>query len=175
MAFLRGIAARIKGNDCERSVKRLATDFSLSGSGIDAGGVATINVGLFSRKVVELVKATETAASLDDMQYQLCKTIHSTRDEALRTICERIRLQIMVSFNQFTQLIEAVKTDASPEIRKKLVEWMDFSSDLSKYAIDALDPGSTARGVRPQYSLQEIAKYQKITEDDMREALDLMQ
>jgi hypothetical protein len=83
----------------------------------------------------------------------------------------RIRLQIILSFHEFSKLIEAVKTDPSPETRKKLVEWMDYSSDLSKHAINALNPDSTARGVRPQHSLNEIANYQKITEDDMQAAL----
>ncbi len=48
---------------------------------------------------------------------------------------------------------------------------MDYSSDLSKHAINTLNPDSTARGVRPQHSLDEIAKYQKVTEDDMQAAL----
>ena len=74
----------------------------------------------------------------------------------------------------FQKLIEAVKTDPSSDTRKKLVEWMEYSSDLSKHAINAVNPDSTARGVRPQYSLDEIAKYQKIPEDDMQEALDLL-
>jgi hypothetical protein len=175
MSFLRGIATRIKGHDCEHSIKQMASEFSISGLGIDAaGGVATINVGLFSRKVVEIVKATKDAVSLDDMQYQLCKTIHSTKDEAFKTTCERIRLQIFISFHEFSKIIEAVKTDPSPETRKKLVEWMYYSSDLSKHAINALDPGSTSRGVRPRHSLEEIAKYQKITKDDMQAALGLL-
>jgi hypothetical protein len=57
--------------------------------------VAKINVGLFSRKVVELVKATDTAVSLDETQYQLCMALHRTRDEALKSICERIHLQLI--------------------------------------------------------------------------------
>jgi hypothetical protein len=179
MSFLRGFAARIKGhdNDCKHSVKQYASDFSISGPSIDAApgmGVAKINVGLFSKKVVELVKATDTAVSLDETQYQLCMAIRSTKDEKLKTICLRIRLQIILSFHEFSKLIEAIKVDPSPETRKKLVEWMDYSSDLSKHAINALDPDSTSRGVRPQHSLEEIAKYQKITEDDMQEALDLL-
>jgi hypothetical protein len=177
MSFLRGIAAKIKGHDCEHSVKQLASEFSISGPEIDiaGGGVAKINVGLFSRKVVELVKARDTAVSLDEMQYQLCMAIHSTKDDALKSICWRIRLQIMISFHKFSELIEAVKTDPSPETRKKLVEWMEYSSDLSKHAINALDPSSTARGVRAQHSLDEIAEYQKITHDDMDAALGLLQ
>jgi hypothetical protein len=183
MSFLRGIAARIKshGDDddvCKRSVKQIASEFSISGPEIgDATGMgaAKINVGLFSRKVVELVKATDTAVSLDETQYQLCMAIRSTKDEKLKAICLRIRLQIILSFHEFSKLIEVVKTDPGPETRKKLVEWMDYSSDLSKHAINALNPDSTARGVRPQHSLYEIAKYQKITEDDMQRALDLLQ
>jgi predicted GNAT superfamily acetyltransferase len=136
---LRGLAARIKGHDCERAVKKLGSEFSLYGPDIYAGGVAKINVGLFSRKVVELVKATDTALSLDETQYQLCMAIRSTKDEALKTICERIRLQIILAFHELSILIETVKTDPSPETRKKLVEWIRYSSDLSKHAINALN------------------------------------
>jgi len=177
MSFLRGLAARIKShddNDCKRSVKQIASEFSILGPEIgDAAGigVAKINVGLFSRKVVELVKATDTAVSLDATQYQLCMAIRNTKDEKLKTICWRIRLQIILSFHEFSKLIEAVKSDPSPETRKKLVEWMEYSSDLSKHAINALNPDSTARGVKPEHSLDEITNYQKITEGDLQAAL----
>jgi hypothetical protein len=119
-------------------------------------GAAKINVGLFSRQVIELVKATDAAVSLDEMQYQLCMAIHSTKDEKLKSISLRIRLQIMISFHEFSKLIETVKTDPSPETRKKLVEWMEYSSDLSKHAINALDPSSTARGVRAKHPLRRL-------------------
>jgi hypothetical protein len=178
MSLLRAIAARIKGHDddndyCKRSIKQIASEFSISGPELDAAGVGTakINVGLFSRKVVELVKAKDTAVSLDETQYQLCMAIRSTKDEKLKTICWKIRLQIILSFHEFSKLIEAVQSDPSPDIRKKLVEWIDYSSDLSKHAINALNPDSTSRGVRPQHSLDEIAKYQEISEDDMQAAL----
>jgi hypothetical protein len=176
MSLLKGIAAKIRGHECQRSIKQTASEFSISGPGIDAasGGAATINVGIFSRKVVELVKATGDAVSLDNTQYELCMAIHRTKDEAFKTKCERIRMQIILSFNEYSKLIEAIKADPSPEIRKKLVEWMEYSSDLSKHAINALDPISTARGVRAKHSLEDIAKYQKITNADMQEALDLL-
>lgn len=58
------------------------------------------------------------------------------------------------------------------EIRKKLVEWIEYSSDLSKHAITAIDPDSTTRGVRPHHSLEEISKYQNITEGDIQVALE---
>jgi hypothetical protein len=114
MSFLRGIAARIKGqdDDCKRSVKQLASEFSISGPEIGGAagmGVAKINVGIFSRKVVELVKATDTAVSLDETQYQLYMAIRSTKDEKLRAICLRIRLQIILTFHEFSKLIESSK------------------------------------------------------------------
>jgi hypothetical protein len=61
MSFISGIAAKIKGHDCKRFVKQLASELSISGPEIDAAGmgVAKINIGLFSRRLVELVKAKE--------------------------------------------------------------------------------------------------------------------
>jgi hypothetical protein len=158
-----------------RIVRQTASQLSLSGFGANHVGAVTIDIGIFSRKVVELVKATDTAVSLDETQYHLCMAIRSSTDEKLKNICLRIRLQIILSFHEFTKLIEAIKIDPSPEVRKKLVEWMEYSSDLSKHAINALDPGSTSRGVRLQYSLHEIASHQNITEADMQTILALLQ
>jgi hypothetical protein len=116
MVSLRDIAVRIKGHDCERNVKKTAYEFRISGLGIE-GGPIKINLGVFSNKIVELVKATDTAVSLDDTQYMVCKTVYSTKDEQLRSMCERIRLQVILSFNILRPLLEQVKLDPNSELK----------------------------------------------------------
>ena len=45
-----------------------------------------------------------------------------------------------------------------------------YSSDLGKHMQPMPSINSTSRGVRLQHSLEEIAKYQKIKEEDMQAA-----
>jgi hypothetical protein len=47
---------------------------------------------------------------------------------------------------------------------------MDYSSDLGKHMQSMPSINSTSRGVRLQHSLEEIAKYQKIKEEDIQAA-----
>ena len=54
----------------------------------------------------------------------------------------------------------------------KILEWVEYSSDLMKHAINALNPESPSSAVQSQHSLKEIAEHQKITEEDIRVALE---
>jgi KAP family P-loop domain len=170
MSFLRRIAERIEGHDCEHIIKQIGSEFSLSIPGQDSG-VVDIDVKRFSKELDELGRATDIAFSLDHMQYLLCKTIYSTKDEALKNVMQRIRLQIILSFSQLRTLIEAVKADPAPETRKSLLEWIEYSSDLSKHAINVLNPESRSSRDLSGHSLQEIAAHQNITEDEIQMAL----
>jgi hypothetical protein len=51
---------------------------------------------------------------------------------------------------------------------------MDYSGDLHRHAIKALDPTAVGKGVLTKYSLGDIAKYQKIDEDDLKSALAIL-
>ena len=174
MVSLRGIVAGIKGHDCEHNVRKTIHEFSISGAGIE-GGPLKFNLGMFSSKVIELVKATDTAVSLDDTQYRLCRTVYSTKDEQLRSMCERIRLQVILSFNMLRPLLEQVKLDPKSELRKQLAEWIDYSADLHKHVIKAIDPTAVGKGLLPKYSLGDITKYQKISEEDLKNALAVLE
>ncbi len=99
MSILKDIAAKLRGHDCEKRVKRVGNEISLTLPTVDVG-IAKINVGLFSNKVVELVRAYTIAASLDNAQYIVCKTKSSTSDPDLKLNCEKIGLQLVLSLTQ---------------------------------------------------------------------------
>ncbi len=169
MSILKGIATKIKGHDCEKMVKRTGNEISLTLPTIDVG-VAKINVGLFSNKIIELVRASAIAAALDNSQYLVCRAKSSTSDQNLKLNCEKIYLQIVLALTQLESIFESIKIDPSPELRKELVDWVKYCSSLNKHAIEAVSPGTSGKGPS-DYEIEDIMKYQKITDDEMDEAL----
>ena len=160
---------KLRGHDCEKMVKRIGNEISLTLPTVDAG-VAKINVGLFSNKIVELVRASTIAANLDNAQYLVCKTKSSTTDPDLKLNCEKIYLQIVLSLTQLESIFESIKIDPSPEMRTELAEWIKYCGSLNKHAIEAVSPGSSGKGLG-DYEIKDIMKYQKISSEDMDEAL----
>lgn len=169
MNILKDIASSIKGHDCEKMVKRIGNEISLTLPTVDIG-LAKINMGLFSNKIVELVRASNIAAALDNSQYLVCKAKSSTEDKDLKLNCEKIYLQIVLALTQLESIFETIKVDSSPEIRKELVDWIKYCGSLNKHAIEAVSPGTSGKGPE-DYEINDIMKYQKITEDEMEEAL----
>lgn len=169
MSLLKTIATKIKGHDCEKMVKRTGNEISLTLPTVDVGA-AKINMGLFSNRIVELVPASNTATSLDTSQYLICKTKNSTSDPNLKVNCEKIQLQIVLALTQLESIFESIKIDPSPEIRKELADWIKYCGSLNKHAIEAVSPGTSGKGPG-DYEIEDIMKYQKITEDEMDEAL----
>jgi hypothetical protein len=55
MGILSNIAKRIKSHNCEEIIKKVGNEISASGAAIKVGP-AKINIGMFSNKIVELVK-----------------------------------------------------------------------------------------------------------------------
>ena len=150
-------------------VKRVRNEISLTLPTVDVG-VAKINVGLFSNKIVELVRASTIAANLDNAQYLVCKTKNSTTDPDLKVNCEKIYLQIVLSLTQLESIFESIKMDPSPEMRTELTEWIKYCGSLNKHAIETISPGTSDKGPG-DYEVEEIMKYQKISSEDMDEAL----
>jgi hypothetical protein len=167
--ILKNIAIKLKGQDCEKMVKRIGNEISLSLPTIDIGA-SKINMGLFSNKIVELVRASTIAAALDNSQYLICKTKSNTTDTKFKLDCEKIHLQIVLSLTQLESIFETIKIDPSPEIRKELIEWITYCSSLNKHAIETVSPGTSGKGPG-EYEIKDIMKYQKITEDEMDETL----
>jgi hypothetical protein len=166
---LKRIASKLKGHDCEKMVKRTGNEISLTLPTIDMG-TANINMGLFSNKIVELVRASTTATALDTAQYEICKEKSRTDDPESKKDYGKIYLQIVLAFTQLESIFEAIKIDPSVETRKELSEWIKYSGSLIKHAIEAIRPGTSGKGPG-DLEIQDIMKYQNITQDDMNEAL----
>ena len=69
--------------------------------------------------------------------------------------------------------MKLVKIDPSEDIRKQLGEWIDYCSSLNKHAIESLNPGAIGKGESPKYSLGDILRYQKISPEEIDEAIKL--
>ena len=166
------IARKLKGHDCEKMVKRTGNEISLTLPSIDVG-TAKINVGLFSNRIIELVRASTIATALDNSQYLICKMKGSTNDPDLKTNCEKIYLQIVLSLTQLESIFETIKIDPSPETRKELSEWIKYCSSLNKHAIRVLSPGASGKGPG-DYEIEDIMRYQKITKDEIEDAIKIL-
>jgi hypothetical protein len=163
------MATKLRGHDCEKMVKRVGNEISLTLPTVDVG-VAKINVGLFSNKIVELVRASTIAANLDNAQYLVCKTKSSTNDPDLKLNCEKIYLQIVLSLTQLESIFESIKIDPSPEMRTELADWIKYCGSLNKHAIEAVSPGTSGKGPG-DYEVEDIMKYQKISKEELDEAI----
>src|SRR4029078_2710843 len=119
---------------------------------------------------VELVRASTIAANLDNAQYLVCKTKSSTSDPDLKLNCEKIYLQIVLSLTQLESIFESIKIDPSPEMRTELAEWIKYCGSLNKHAIEAISPATSGKGPK-DYKIEDVMKYQKITQEEMDEAL----
>jgi hypothetical protein len=113
--ILREIATRIRGNKCEKLVKRIGNEITLSGASLVSGGFK-MNLGTFSNKVKEIVKVPDVAVALDDSQYLLCTAISDmTNDNQLKDKCIAIRLQLIMAFNQLRALLYSIQQESSDD------------------------------------------------------------
>lgn len=55
-------------------------------------------------------------------------------------------------------------------MRTELSEWIKYCGSLNKHAIEAVSPGTSGKGPG-DYEIEDIMKYQKISKEDMEEAL----
>jgi hypothetical protein len=138
MGLLPSIAKAIKGHSCERLVQQTKNEFDIQGVGF---GIADfkVEVGNFSNKIERFYEVTDTMVSLDNTQYLLCTTMHQDfTDDKLRDTCNRIRLQIVIAFNQLQSLLNSAARNPSDEINQKLEEWVIYMNDLSKNSIESI-------------------------------------
>jgi hypothetical protein len=171
---LREIATRIRGNKCEKLVRRIGNEITLSGASLINGGLK-MNVGTFSNKVREIVKVPEVAVGLDDSQYLLCTTISDmSSDNQLKDKCVAIRLQLIMAFNQLRALLYSIQQEPNDDTKKELSKWLRFMNSLHKQSILLLNPGDRVAKGETDISPQEIMEYQGIEEKELFEAMHIV-
>jgi hypothetical protein len=166
---LKNIATFLRGHNCEKMVERIGNEVSLNVPDIDAG-IAKINLGQFSNKVVELSRASNVATALDNSQYLICKMRATTSDYDLKINCDKIYLQLVLALTQLESIFETLKIEPSAKVRKELTDWIKYCSSLNRYAIETISPGTSGKGPE-DYKIEDIMKYQNITEKDIEQAL----
>ena len=168
MGVLKSIAIKIKGHDCEKMVKRIGNEISLTLPTIDTG-LAKLNIGLFSNKIMELVRASPIAVALDESQYLICKILPNSKDPDLIK-CEKIYLQIILALTQLGSIYERIKLNPDPKVRRELSNWIEYCQSLNNHAINVTSPGSSGKGLG-EHTLEEIMEFQNLTDSEMSEAL----
>jgi hypothetical protein len=171
MVRLLDIARRLKGNDCQMLVKRTANEITFSGTSIGTAD-AKIDIGSFSNKLIELVKATEVAVAIDNSQYLLCREVSTMRDDDVsKNDYKKIRLQLMMAFNQLQGILGAMREQPADELKKELSDWVKYMNELNKQSIAFLQPGPKFKAKGGKSRLRKVMKYQGIDDNQLEEAI----
>ncbi|HSF50730.1 MAG TPA: hypothetical protein VLA74_08235 [Nitrososphaeraceae archaeon] len=171
MGILTKLAEFFGRTSCQMLVKRTANEISISGLGIDIPG-SKIDIGSFSNKVIELVKATEVAVALDNSQYLLCKEISNMEDNnPLKDEYKKVRLQLLMAFNQLQGILASMRENSPEELKKELTNWIKYMSDLHKQSISLVGPQPKLIPKGGKSTLRKIMKYQGIDESELKSAI----
>jgi len=169
MGFLSGIIERVRGQRCEKLVQTVGNDVSFSTT-LDAG-IFKIDIGNFSRVIKELVNVPDTAVALDQSQYLLCMTISDIKNNTkLKEDCIRIRLMIIMGFNQLRAILASIQEEPTEELKRELAKWLRYMSDLNMHSISLLDPTSATKD-KAGTTLDQIREYQGIDQVELQEAV----
>ena len=134
------IAEKLRGHPCEKIVKQTEKEIKLSGASVGIGDFK-VDVGKYSDKIIEFHKVTTMMVAIDNSQYHLCTTIFKMNlSDELKDTVNRIRLQIMVAFDQLHFILGSIEQNSTPDLEKQLEEWVQHMGDVSKKSIDALAP-----------------------------------
>jgi hypothetical protein len=171
MIGLHEIAGRMKRHNCEMLVKRTANEITYSGAGIGVGDIK-VDIGDFSNKFIELVQATEVAISIDNSQYLLCKEVLAMKDnDPSKNDYKKIRLQLMMAFNQLQGILGAMREQPTVELKKELANWVKYMGELNKQSITFLQPGARMVQKGTKSKLKQIMKYQGLHDNELNEAV----
>jgi hypothetical protein len=169
MSFLHSAVDKIKGTRCEKLVKRIGNEVSLS-AGVEVGGFK-INVANFSNVIKELVQVPDTAVTVDDTQYLLCIAISDMKEmPQLKEKCITIRLQLIIGFNQLRAILASIKEEPTEELKKELAKWLRYMNDLHIHSISVLNPESAIKD-KAGSTLEQIRQYQGLDDAELQEAI----
>ena len=155
-------------------IKRTANEVVFSGASLGIEGFK-IDTGSFSNKLIELVQATQVAVGIDNFQYLLCKeTANMKDDDPLKNDYKRMRLQLILAFNQLQGILGTIREQPTEELKKELSEWVKYMNELNKQCITFLQPGPrfTAKGAKSK--LGKVMKYQGIDDNQLDDAIKLL-
>ncbi len=142
MAFLDKITFALRGHSCQRIVKQIGNEIHINGASVGISDFK-IDTGELSNKIKEFYKVTQTTVSMDNTQYLLCTSIFQMNlSEKLKEKCNQIRLQIIIGYNQLESYLATLDQDPTDGTREKLLEWQDYMEQISKGAIESLQPQS---------------------------------
>lgn len=131
-----------------------------------------IDLASFSNKIKEFYKVTDIMVTMDDNQYLLCDQISRLNDnQPLKEDCIRIRLMLILAYNQRQAIIGIPKTD---ELRKELTKWVRYMTKLQRDAISSLKPGPRMISKGGKSELMQVMKYQGINEEQLKRAMNLL-
>jgi hypothetical protein len=136
--ILSKIAKKIKGDCCEHLVQFVGQQVTVTGI---SAGLANfkVDIGGFSNKIKEINEVPETMKALDNNQYLLCRQISELpADAPLKETCIRIRLMIILAFNQLQALLGVQKPDK--QLRAEIVAWIEQMNKLTRQCIKILQP-----------------------------------
>ncbi len=202
MISLSDVAKKLKGNCCERLVKYTGQELTITGANIGIGNFK-VDIGNFSNKIKEINSVPPIMMAMDNNQYLLCRQASELDKESpLKEMCLRIRLMHIMSFTQLQALLSIPLQ--SEELSKQILEWTKQMTKLTMQSIDLLgqqpakvhakdraaveyerEPPRTEESreisekeaakaeVKP--SLTKIMEYQGINEQQMQEALKILE
>lgn len=156
-SLLEGIARALRGNPCQHVVKQTGNEITVSGASV---GIANFkfDMGGLSNKIVEFYKVGENTVTLDQTQYLLCTSIFQMGlSDTVKDICNRTRLQIILSYNQLSGILISIQTNPTDELKKKLADWLDYTSQITQRSIESLNPPSPQPTLEPGASKVDTA------------------
>jgi hypothetical protein len=143
MDNLTDIAKSLKGSRCERLVKQIGNEITISGTSF---GILNykFDIGDYSNHFQEFYKVPPVMIASDNLQYLLCRTIYEMKgDEALREVrvdCSKIRVLLILAFSNLQMML--IIPEPNEELKKKIVDWADYMCSLNKQCIRILTPAS---------------------------------
>lgn len=196
--LLQRIATALRGHPCQRVTKQRGNEIHINGASVGISDFK-IDIGKFSNKIKEFYKVTSTTVSMDNTQYLLCTSIFQMNlNEKLKDACNRIRLQLIIGYNQLENLLAGFDQNPTNESKEKLMEWQDNMGQISERAIEFLAPKPVKpprsswtkfyqRGIRvsapvptPEQEetlgnlLSKTMRYQGLEESEMQDALKML-
>lgn len=174
------IARKIKGGGCPRVTKQIGNEIKFDGAKVGIPEFS-VDVGAISNKIKEFYKVSQISVAMDNNQYLLCDQISKLDNtNLLKDELIRIRLQLIMSFNNLHGIIAVINEANAEQIKKDLDEWMKYMHQLNMDCIASIRPKFRSKSIDDvttklsQSEVNEIMEYQGLSKDEMNEAINIL-